>query len=185
MKYDHGYEKSPGIKKDLSNRRYGKLLVLEESKKRKYNGKTPLVTWVCKCDCGNITLVPSSALGSGNTSSCGCNHVGNTKHGKCYTPEYRIFYASKTRARRKKVPFNLTIEDIVIPEYCPIFPDIKLVVHEGRPQDDSPSLDRLIPEKGYVKGNVHIISQKANRIKNNASLEDLKAIVNWLEKEAQ
>lgn len=42
------------------------------------------------------------------------------------------------------------------------------------PNEDSPSIDKVIPELGYVRGNVWVISNKANRIKNNATLEELK-----------
>lgn len=47
--------------------------------------------------------------------------------------------------------------------------------------DMSPSLDRLIPSKGYVKGNVVVVSWRANRLKNNASLADLRALVDFYE----
>ena len=45
----------------------------------------------------------------------------------------------------------------------------------------SPSLDRIIPELGYVKGNVVIVSFKVNRVKNNSSLEELTKITNFYE----
>lgn len=51
------------------------------------------------------------------------------------------------------------------------------VLHDG-----SPTLDRIVPEKGYVKGNVAVISHKANRIKNNGSLEELEAVVSYTKK---
>lgn len=47
--------------------------------------------------------------------------------------------------------------------------------------DASPTLDRIHPDIGYVPGNVMVISAKANRMKNNASLEELKALVIWME----
>jgi hypothetical protein len=45
----------------------------------------------------------------------------------------------------------------------------------------SPSLDRIVPEKGYVEGNIAIISQRANTLKQDASLDDLRNLVTWLE----
>ncbi len=59
-------------------------------------------------------------------------------------------------------------------ESCPIL-HIKLT-HDGN-RDHSPSLDRIIPQKGYVKGNVQVISLRANRIKSDATLEELERIV--------
>lgn len=54
------------IKKDLTGKRFGRLLVIEPSIK---NGH---LAWKCRCDCGNEVIVPSRSLNSGNTKSCGC-----------------------------------------------------------------------------------------------------------------
>lgn len=56
-------------KKDLTNQRFGQLVVLEYAYSK--NGAR---YWKCQCDCGNITYVPSHSLISGNTRSCGCLH---------------------------------------------------------------------------------------------------------------
>ena len=95
-------------------------------------------------------------------------------------PNRILHSAAKMRARRKGLCFSLTWEDCNIPTYCPIL-GIKLEGHLGRLSDDSPSLDRIIPEKGYIKDNVWVISNRANRIKNDATLEELKQIVAALE----
>lgn len=95
-------------------------------------------------------------------------------------PERKLLSDSKYRAKEKGLEFNLTIDDIIIPKFCPIF-GIELQIAEKIHKDFSPSLDRIDNSKGYVKGNVQIISLKANRVKNNASLEELKKLVNYLE----
>lgn len=84
-----------------------------------------------------------------------------------------IFMSLRTRARRLNIEFNLEESDVVIPDVCPILgvPLTQLVGH-GR-QDYNPSVDRIIPQKGYTKGNIEIMSDKANRMKNNASPEEL------------
>jgi len=88
----------------------------------------------------------------------------------------------KSRAKSLKVPFDLTIDDIIIPVICPIL-GLKLKYNEGTgPKDNAPSIDRIIPELGYVKGNVVMISNRANRIKSNASLDDMRKIVKFYEK---
>ena len=102
------------------------------------------------------------------------------------TKEYEIWLAAKNRSRRKKLPFNLTPEDIKIPDLCPAL-GTKLEANTWTDdskgaQPNSPTLDRVIPEKGYVKGNVAIISHKANLIKNNGTLDELKAVACWLRK---
>lgn len=51
----------------------------------------------------------------------------------------------------------------------------------GKPEDNSPTLDRIIPELGYVKNNIIVISFRANRIKCNATIDELKKITNFYE----
>jgi hypothetical protein len=64
-----------------------------------------------------------------------------------------------------------------IPEFCPVFPWIRLEFRVGAErQDNSPSLDRIDNTKGYVKGNVRIVSWRANRLKGNATDEELAAL---------
>ena len=88
---------------------------------------------------------------------------------------------AKRRAREGKLPFDREPNDIQIPEECPVF-QWKLVIGDGASQDASPSLDRIDPDKGYVKDNVWVISHLANRIKNNATLAQLEAVTQALRK---
>jgi len=96
----------------------------------------------------------------------------------------RILARTKYRAKKEGIPFNLTLDDIIIPSHCPIlgFP-LEHAFGRGRGGGlkNSPSLDRKIPELGYVQGNVGIISHAANCIKSNATLEQLKALVAYME----
>jgi hypothetical protein len=85
-----------------------------------------------------------------------------------------LLKAAQVRARAKGIPFDLQIEDIIVPEYCPVL-GIKLEISVdlgGKPA--SPSLDRTIPKLGYVRGNVQVISAQANAMKRDASPEQLK-----------
>lgn len=75
---------------------------------------------------------------------------------------------AKYRAKRDNLPFNITHEDIIIPDVCPVF-KIPLRKHKGSQGDGSPTLDRVVGDLGYVKGNVRVISNKANKLKSNAS----------------
>ncbi len=88
----------------------------------------------------------------------------------------RWLYSAKTRARALGVRFDLQAEDIVIPDRCPLLGIPLLVNRESwrkGPSPNAPSLDRLIPGKGYVKGNVRVISFLANAMKTNATPEQL------------
>ena len=96
-------------------------------------------------------------------------------------PEVPMWEKARQRATRVGVPFEIEPEDVVIPPCCPVL-GIALVRNTGirGPQDASPSLDRLRPSEGYVRGNIAVISNRANRIKTNATLEELERVTAWL-----
>lgn len=81
---------------------------------------------------------------------------------------------ARYRAKQDGVPFNITKEDIAIPERCPVT-DVKIGIDVGNKGggDCSPSLDRLDPSAGYVPGNITVVSNKANRLKSQLSPEQL------------
>jgi hypothetical protein len=106
-----------------------------------------------------------------------------TVKGHILPREYTMWTSSKNRAKRDGVPFSLELSDIYIPEFCPVFTQVRLNRHNKSTAFDSPSLDRIIPELGYVKGNVRVISYRANTIKQDASLAEIKRVAEWLEGE--
>lgn len=79
-------------------------------------------------------------------------------------------------------PFDVKVEDLApYPLTCPVLGIPINWMNEGKgAPNDSPSLDRMVPELGYVRGNVRIISQKANRLKSNATKEDLERILAYM-----
>lgn len=93
-----------------------------------------------------------------------------------------MFRKAYERAKAKNLPFNIDNEYIrsIIPSHCPIFGmPLEWSILRGNSHNtlpNSPSLDRIDPTKGYIKGNVWIISQKANQIKSNATHEELKLV---------
>jgi hypothetical protein len=100
---------------------------------------------------------------------------------------YTKFLCQQVRYRCKRdgIPFDITPADIIIPERCPLLPEIKLARGHGVLQPCSPSLDRLDPTKGYVRGNIWVISYRANAIKQNASLQELETLVGNLRLELE
>jgi hypothetical protein len=90
---------------------------------------------------------------------------------------------AKARAEKKGIPFNLELSDIAIPSHCPIL-GVKLEVSfkKSGGERGSPSLDRIIPSLGYVKGNIMVISKRANQIKTDASLEEIEKVASFLQK---
>lgn len=102
-----------------------------------------------------------------------------TKH-----PERVLCSMAKRRAKKKGLEFNLDKTDIDIPIICPILgiPIVKIYT-KGKstgPTSNSPSLDRIDNLKGYIKGNVRVISHKANTMKHNATPEELTRFANWI-----
>ena len=125
----------------------------------------------CKvqCDCGTIKTVRKSSMKPGQTVSCGCYNRANKKTGR--DARSPMWSRAKYRAKQKGLEFNITKEDIIIPDTCPLL---------GTPME-SPSLDRIDSSKGYIKGNVWVISNRANTLKNDATLSELKLLVERLE----
>jgi len=95
------------------------------------------------------------------------------------TPEKQILMRAKSRAKELNLDFDLDETDIVIPDYCPIL-NIKLELG-GSSRASAPSIDRVDSTKGYVKGNIAIISHRANSLKNNMTIEEIIRMAKWAE----
>ena len=97
-------------------------------------------------------------------------------------PEKVLWLNAKNRAKAKGIPFNIETTDVEMPSHCPVL-GIALKVNTGTAGPNSPSVDRKDPAKGYVKGNVQVISHKANSIKNNATADEVRAVLAYMERE--
>lgn len=88
---------------------------------------------------------------------------------------------AKYEAKRKQNPeFQVAFEDIEWRTHCPVFGMLLDYRHGVRNKDNCPSFDRIDNTKGYVKGNVCVVSYKANRIKNDGTAEDHRLISNYM-----
>ena len=107
-----------------------------------------------------------------------------TKASRLNNPMARAVREAKRRSIKNSVPFNMVLKDLYpLPIYCPVL-GLKLnygakELHSG-PLPNSPSLDRIIPNLGYVTGNVVVISNRANTIKQNATSDELFKVATWL-----
>jgi hypothetical protein len=101
-------------------------------------------------------------------------------------PRQCMLVAARTRAKRRGLPCTITIDDIVIPSHCPIL-GMPLAVKTGSKgsADHSPSLDAIEPDKGYIAGNVQVISMLANQMKSSANLEQLAIMGEWATRRAK
>lgn len=182
-----------GLLTDITGVRYGRLIP-QWPVGRRHTGRalqrkhTIRTYWLCLCDCGKTMISHLGLLRKGNTQSCGClrreitartNHIHKLKY-----PDhaaYRLWLRTKCRCLAVGIKFEITPEDIIIPETCPLL-GIILRVGKGTICDSSPTLDRIRPNMGYIKGNVQVISARANRAKSNLTLDELSLIVNnWRE----
>lgn len=91
----------------------------------------------------------------------------------------RMLSAARHRAERDGLPFNLTIEDLHIPDVCPAL-GVELLLGGGMSErDQAPSLDKILPALGYTKGNIVIVSVRANRAKNDLAIHELQALASF------
>ena len=91
-----------------------------------------------------------------------------------------LLRSAKQRAKTKGLDFNIDITDINLPDKCPLL-GIPLDSFYREATDNSYSIDRIDSSKGYIKGNVWVISKRANTLKGNATLEELELLVKNLE----
>lgn len=111
-----------------------------------------------------------------------CRKPISAKHWAEFPNTKKMLARTKSRATARGIPFNLALEDIVVPEKCPVL-GIRLDHTGGQSEkSNSPSLDKIVPSLGYVKGNVRVISHRANMLKNNASVEEMELVLADLRK---
>jgi hypothetical protein len=95
-----------------------------------------------------------------------------------------MYYGAKRRAKKYGMEFDIELDDIVIPEVCPVLGILIITNSKKMLCDGSPTLDRIDNNKGYVKGNVRVISWRANKLKGEASVDELKKVIAYMESAA-
>ena len=100
-------------------------------------------------------------------------------HNNPQSTKLALLRSAKQRAKSRGLDFNIDASDIDLPDKCPLLgiPLFSSYKGENKTYDNSYSIDRIDPRKGYIKGNVWVISYKANRIKNDATLDELETLV--------
>lgn len=84
-----------------------------------------------------------------------------------------LWQRAKQRALKYNLDFNIEESDIIVPTVCPIL-EVPIKWGKKGEYEYSPSLDRIDNEKGYIKGNIMVISKRANTMKNSATIQELK-----------
>jgi len=174
----------------LIGKKFGKLTVLKEEVVFK-SGKNRVYS-TCKCECGGEKTCERYGLMNGSTTSCGCvrrettiafNKTKKKPEGELKRDDrrYNMFHNAQHRAKKKGIPFTISIEDIIIPETCPLL-GIPLVSTNNKRDPRNPSLDQKVPGEGYTPDNIWVVSSRANWIKSDATIQELKTLVENLEK---
>lgn len=105
------------------------------------------------------------------------------RESKARHPERAMLMSAKDSAKRKGLAFNIDLSDIYIPDVCPVLGIPLKKVGRGASLSEwygRPSLDRIDSSKGYVKGNVAVISLKANILKRDGTAEEHARIAVWM-----
>lgn len=98
-----------------------------------------------------------------------------------HKPALAMLQNSKYRARNAGIEHTLTLEDIEIPDYCPVL-GIKLSTQSRDKKYSAPSIDRIDNSKGYTKDNIIITSVRANLLKKDATILELQLIAKFYER---
>lgn len=95
---------------------------------------------------------------------------------------YKQFLIRMQFAKRHNIPFTIDFESIEQPKFCPVL-GIELNYNwssDHLRNSAKATLDKVIPELGYVPGNVFVISWRANKLKSNMTLDELQKIMNYI-----
>jgi len=188
---------------DLTARIFGRLTVEKRLPNHTTSGGNSVVMWLCKCMCGTAISVSSNSLVENKTKSCGClqrestRKLGwaNTKHGgysASATYEEQVKHQAlvniKERARRRGYDSDLTVEDL--PELTAFCPVLGIKYNRGSLKDKnaSPSIDRKNTNLPYLKkhrDNLVFISHRANRIKTDATVAEIRKVLEYVEAQGQ
>lgn len=98
-------------------------------------------------------------------------------------PVSYLLYSARRRAEASGLSFDLCREELSLPSRCPVL-GIPIAVVGSTRTPNSPSLDRIDPKRGYVRGNVKVVSWRANEVKRNSTVEELEAVARYIRREA-
>jgi hypothetical protein len=132
------------------------------------------------CDKLNIhpTLIGKKSL-KGSREAEYRKKWGNKNGTAIYDQQREKYRLKKANATRAGVEFNINFGDIVWNTHCPML-GIELDYFASGRKENMPTFDRIDSLKGYVHGNVQIISMRANRIKNDSTVEELCKIADYM-----
>lgn len=173
-----------GIKAELVNQRFGRLLVIEELP-RLIKGTRKIVNWKCLCSCGKITTSTSGNLMSGHKASCGCIksemlHKKNKERNYDYMKKFRkgtkdipskYFSGLRHSAKKRSLEFSISIDFLQklldIQNHKCAITGVPLFISNSFAKCDkfTASVDRIDSSIGYIESNVQWVLATVNRVK--------------------
>lgn len=191
---------------DLIGRRYGRWLVVAAAPrtyqtmwecrcdcgtKRNVSGANLTSGHSTSCGCFREENRPNLVLNRDNRGDKNPRaQLNMRKYGTNYVPSSSVWYKRASgvfyAARKNNVPvgFSSVVElaayvRSIAPKKCPVFGE--KFVERGNGFDRwSPSIDKINPKKGYVRGNIQVISVFANAMKRDASPRELRKFASWV-----
>jgi len=187
--------------KNLMDQVFGRLKVKNQVVSHVTKGGNKIAKWLCVCDCGREKVVSTNSLTQGKTSSCGCLLVETARdkgfknkiHGgysKGLSADERIKFQAlqniKDRSRRRGYESDLELHDLPeLTKRCPVL-DIEYKKGSLKNKDFVPSVDRKNTNLPYLKkyrDNLVFISHRANRIKSDATIEELLKVIQYMKEQ--
>lgn len=166
---------------DLTNKKFGKLLVLSQASRAKNNS----IRWLCRCECGKEIIVQGGHLRSGHTTSCGCSNI---KHKMTNTRIYGIWNGMINRCVNPNKSSYKYYGDRGI-SFCAEWKEFinfyNWAIQNG--YNENLTLDRINPDKDYSPENCRWVTLKeqANNLRTNRKLtynNETLNISQWAEK---
>ena len=165
---------------------YGRLTVISRAE----NNKHGVARWLCECECGNKKIICGISLRSKNpTHSCGCLQKEAMLKRRRGDAVFNIILRNiKSDCKNRKIPFNLTLDDIkgiaVKPcAYCKREPyDLRCRYQRPNSKVENDCIllngvDRVVPSLGYIRGNVEPCCKYCNRAKSDLTLDEFKNLI--------
>lgn len=171
--------------KDLIGAVFGKLKVLEYVRTGRYQKGGTFRIWKCRCECGGLAYAREGNLRHKNQTTCkvcSLHKLVASKEQKCCI-DYNVWYSLYKRAKERNIPCEVT------PEYlyqlfleqngrCALS-GVEIFFGKKRKDESTASPDRIIPEDGYVVGNVRWVHKYVNSMRNNKTTDEF---LDWCKK---